>query len=328
MKKILAAGLGFLLLVIGGGFAWLSFRTPNSVPPQDLKIEATPARLERGKYLFEVMADCSGCHSPRNFTRFSGPTIAGKMGSGFAFPREMGLPGDIVAPNLTPDPETGLGTWTDGEKVRAIREGVSKDGRALFPFMPYPMYRQMSDEDVYSLVVYMNSLTPIPNKLPQTKVNFPVNLFIKGVPQPVDGRVSVPDISNREKYGEYLVSMSGCADCHTPKNNKGEPFPDLLYAGGFEFVIGRLSVRSANITPEVDTGIGSWSEQRFVDKFKGLSHLTAETAPVMTQENFTIMPWLALSRAHEEDLRAIYRFLRTIKPVRNEVDPHKPLMSR
>lgn len=327
MKKVVLTFLGLLIGVGVLGISYLYFRAPKMALPVEIKVSATPDRLARGQYLFEVVADCSGCHSERDFSRFSGPVVPGRNGSGSVFPKELGFPGEITAPNLTPDLETGLGKWTDGEKIRAIREGISRDGRALFPFMPYTAYRNMSDEDVASVVAYMNSLAPIKNALPQTKLNFPVNLLIKSTPEPVTSPVTEPDRSNPEKYGEYLVNLGGCQDCHTQKV-KGESIPELSYAGGFEFVIGKLSVQSANITPEVETGIGSWSEQRFVDKFKAAANLTAETAPVATQDNFTLMPWISLSKAEESDLRAVYRFLRTVKPVRNEVDPHKPLMSR
>jgi hypothetical protein len=76
---------------------------------------------------------------------------------------EMGLPGRITSKNLTSDAKTGLGSWTDGEILRAIREGVSKDGHALFPLMPYPNYRTMSDEDAYAIVAYLRTLKPVRN---------------------------------------------------------------------------------------------------------------------------------------------------------------------
>ena len=105
-------------------------------------------------------------------------------GKGWIFPVELGLPGAVTAPNITPDRETGIGAWTDGEKIRAIREGISRDGRVLFPMMPYPNFRMMSDEDVYAIVAYMNTLPAVRNPLPVTKIDFPVSLMIKSVPQP------------------------------------------------------------------------------------------------------------------------------------------------
>ncbi len=324
MKKLAYLILGLAALA-AADLAYLTLMSPNSAPPSTIRVEATAARLERGRYIFENLADCAGCHSERDWTKAGAPVIAGRNGSGVAFPKELGLPGDIVAPNITPDPTTGIGTWTDGEKIRAIREGVSKDGHALFPFMPYKGYRHMSDEDVQSLVVYLNALPPVNHAVARTKLDFPVNLFVKDAPQPVTVPVAAPQTSNPAKYGEYLVNLGGCRDCHT-QQERGTPKEGMLLAGGFVFHVGQFTVLSANITPEVETGLGSWSEQRFIDKFRGYSGHTPETAPQATQANFTLMPWTNLSRLTDQDLKALYAYLRTVKPVRNAVEPHKPLM--
>ena len=148
MKKILLAIAGVAVLGAGGALAYLTLRQPASAPPRAGSVPMTPERIARGKYLFENLADCGGCHSAHDETRFGRPVLPGGTARGFVFPASMGLPGVVTAPNLTPDKETGLGLWTDGEKIRAIREGISKDGRGLFPMMPYETYREMSDEDV------------------------------------------------------------------------------------------------------------------------------------------------------------------------------------
>ncbi len=152
MKRMLLLPLTALLLAAAGGVGWLFLRKPAMAPPRDVRVPMTPERVARGKYLFEVVADCDGCHSERDFTRFAGPVVVSGRGNAFRFPVEMGLPGEVIAPNITPDVETGIGAWSDGEKIRAIRDGVSRDGRALFPLMGYPRYRYMSDQDVESLV--------------------------------------------------------------------------------------------------------------------------------------------------------------------------------
>jgi len=85
-----------------------------------------------------------------------------------------GFPGTVVAPNITPDRETGIGNFTDDQLSRAIREGISHDGQTLFPMMPYVRFRQMSDEDLASVVVYIRTLAPIRNALPRTDIHFPV----------------------------------------------------------------------------------------------------------------------------------------------------------
>src|ERR1041385_8502103 len=195
-RRILLVLVLLIVVVVGGGLAFLSLRQPESAPPSNIKVDMSPARVERGKFLFQVMADCDGCHSQRDFTRFGGPVVESGRGRGFVFPPQMGLPGTVVAPNITPDPETGIGRWTDGEKIRAIREGVGRDGRALFPMMPYTNYRKMSDEDAQKLVAYMNTLAPVRNPLPITVMRFPVSLMIKGVPAPA-GSVPPPDPAKR-----------------------------------------------------------------------------------------------------------------------------------
>ncbi len=319
MKKLLwVVGLAFL--IGAGAIMYLLFRKPAMAPPSGVKVEITPARLKRGQYLFEVLADCDGCHSPRDFTKFAGPVDPRTRGQGQVMPAELGLPGKVVAPNITPDLETGIGSWTDGEKIRAIREGVSKDGRALFPFMPYQYYRSMSDEDVYSLVAYLNTLPPKRNALPRSKLNFPVNVLIKGAPRPV-GPVPHPDRSNRLEYGRYLVTVAVCAECHTQADG-GKLNQEMLFAGGREFRIGPYMVNTPNITPDTETGIGAWSEERFVAKFAGYRSFAEGSAPAASQANFTLMPWLGLCRLEDDDVRAIYAYLRTVPAKSNAVQVH------
>lgn len=315
--------LSIAVATVAAGAAYFAFRPPASAPPKAVTVQVTPERLERGRYIFEV-ADCDGCHSERDWKKFSGPVLGGRRGAGVVFPAELGFPGSVVAPNITPDRETGIGGWTDGEKIRAIREGVSKDGRALFPFMPYRNFRSMSDEDVEALVAYMNSLAPVRNQLAQTKLNFPVNVLIKSAPQPVTQAVSRPAESDKLAHGKYLVTLAGCGGCHTQEEN-GQPKTELAFGGGTEFRLAGFTVRSANISPDGETGIGNWAESRFVEKFRGYANLTPETAPASVQANFTLMPWIAWSKLPDEDLRAIYAYLRTVKPIRNQVDPHKQL---
>jgi mono/diheme cytochrome c family protein len=321
-KKIL---LILLLVIIGvpaAGLAYLYLRKPAQAPASSIKVAMTPERIARGKDLFQNISDCDGCHSERDFTRVNGPVVESGRGRGNVMSSLLkGMPGTVVAPNLTPDPETGIGNWTDGEKIRAIREGVDRDGRALFPMMPYTNYGKMSDEDVESLVAYMNTLAPVKNPLPKTQLAFPVNLFIKGVPQPA-GSVPPHDRSDKVKHGEYLVTIGDCQGCHTPME-KGQPVPGKVLAGGEVFATSIGTVVSANITPDTETGIGKWSEEYFLKKFYDYKEYAAGGAPKISgPEAFTLMPWLKLSQLLPEDLGAIYAYLRTVKPVHNAVETH------
>ncbi len=319
-KKIL--GFGFLLLVVvaGCGFAYLFLRKPAMAPPSTIKVEITEARLARGRYIFHHLSSCADCHSERDYSRFDGPIVEGGLGKGSIFPPELRFPGTVVAPNITPDKETGIGNWTDGEKIRAIREGIDRDGHALFPLMPYSSFRKMSDEDVFSVVAYLNALPPVKSYLPKTKINFPVSLFIKSAPRPA-GSVPPPDRNNRLQYGEYLTTLGGCEECHTPAEN-GQVVLAKRFSGGREFRTSRGTVYSANITPDPDTGIGKWKEQHFLDKFYQYKRYVENGSPSVGPEGFTVMPWLWLCELQAEDLGAIYSYLESQTPIYNAVETH------
>ncbi len=319
-KRIVLFGVLGIGAAIGGGFAYLSLRQPNALPPESVQVKMTPENIARGEYLFTIAADCDGCHSQRDITKFSAPVVTSGRGRGWQFPKELGLPGDVVAPNITPDVETGIGAWTDGEKIRAIREGVSRDGRPLFPMMPYQAMAKMSDADVQALVAYMNTLPAVRNPLPRTRLDFPVNYLITSAPAPARN-VAAVDTSNKLEWGRYLVTLAGCSGCHTPME-KGEPKPGLVFAGGEPFTIGTMKAVSANITPDTDTGIGKMSEAEFIERFHQYRKYEQEGIPAVKPESFTIMPWMALSKFSKEELSAIYTFLRTVKPVNHSVETH------
>ncbi|HTT61451.1 MAG TPA: cytochrome c [Bryobacteraceae bacterium] len=321
-KKVLFLLLAGIVVVIGGGLAFLCLVKPAHAPASQVKVALTPERIARGQYLFERVCDCAGCHSQRDFTRVGGPEVAGRRGAGTVMSDFLiGLPGVVVAPNITPDVETGIGSWSDGEKIRAIREGVDKDGRPLFPLMPYTGYRAMSDQDAEALVAYMDTLPPIHNPLSKTSLAFPVNLMIRLAPQPA-GTVPPPETGDRFKYGRYLVTIAGCSECHTPAE-KGQPVPGMEYAGGQVFATKAGTVLTANITPDLDTGIGKWSEEFFLKKIYDYKEYAEHGAPPLAgPQAFTLMPWLAYSGLRPEDLSAIYTYLHSLKPIRHSVETH------
>ncbi|MBI3210763.1 MAG: cytochrome C [Candidatus Solibacter usitatus] len=319
MKKFFATALLVFLFVVGGGFAYLSLRKPNAAPPSSIVIERTPERLARGKYLFEVVNDCDGCHSERDFTRFGNPVVT--RGKGFQFPAEMGLPGTVAAPNISSDVETGIGGYTDGEILRALREGIAKDGHAMFPLMPYPYYAKMSDEDAYSLVAFIRTIPPVKAKQPPVALKFPVNLMMTGVPKPLAAPVPQPDRSNKLKYGEYLTTVAACVECHTPEV-RGQLVEEKRFGGGREFRLMGTRVLSANITSDTQTGLGKLSEDQWVEKFYQYKEYVEKGSKKVGPEGVTLMPWLAYAQMEEADLRAIYTYMRTVKPVVNSVETH------
>jgi mono/diheme cytochrome c family protein len=321
-KRVLLGVFLFVVVTAGGGAAWLLLRRPAQAPAADIKVPMTPERIARGRYIFESLADCAGCHSQRDFSRVAGPEVLSGRGRGNVLSEMLrGLPGTVVAPNITPDAETGIGRWTDGEKIRAIREGVDRTGRALFPMMPYTEYRLMSDDDVRAVVAFLDSLPPVRNPLPPTRLNFPVNVFIKFAPQPV-GEVPAPNRADTMRYGEYLVTVGGCGDCHT-QQNQGKPVAGMEFAGGQPFATTLGTVVTANITPDRDTGIGKWSEEFFLKKFTDYRQYAEQGPPPSPgPQAFTLMPWLGMSRLADEDLKAIYAYLHSLKPVRRYVETH------
>lgn len=274
----------------------------------DLHVDASPANVARGAYLVNHVSDCFGCHSPLTPGHMPVP---GKEGAGGRlFDENDGLPGTIYTTNLTSDPETGLGNWTDGEILRAMREGVAKDGTPLFPIMPYPNYHQMSDADAHAVIAYLRTLKPVRNVVPERKLKFPLGIIVNFIPKPVDGVVPDPG-PDPVARGEYLVKIASCADCHTPMKG-GQPDKSKAMAGGMHFAMGPTSVVSANITQDRDTGIGNWTDEQIA---------TAITQGVRPDGKGLrpVMPWPAYKGLMPEDVAAMVSYLRTIKPIRNEL---------
>jgi cytochrome c553 len=276
--------------------------------------DPTPARLERGRYLAEsARAPCVLCHSPLDV---SGGGL--KVAEGKAFAGRPFAPDGVdflVAPNLTPDKETGIGTWSDDMLARAIREGISHDGRALFPIMPYELFRHMSDEDLASIVVYLRSLPPIRNPLPNSAIPFPLSRLINGVPKPIDGPVT-PDLSTPVKRGEYISQMAICADCHSTRDDRGNRVKGMFLAGGTLMPFqGRPTVASANITPAVN-GIPYYTEDLFIEAFR--------TGKVRSRVLDAMMPTAYFGKMTDQDLKDVFAYLKTIPPVDHYVDNALP----
>lgn len=309
------------LIGVAGAAAYLLSVFPRAVPATTAIVEATPQRLARGRYLAEHVLLCTECHSDRDWTVWSAPSVTPK-GAGRAeclgADQPMAgvaaeFPGTICFPNITPDRASGVGAWTDGELLRAIREGVDREGRALFPIMPYFIFRHLSEEDARSLVVWIRSLPAVSRGHPPKQVNFPVNLFIRLVPQPLSSPVAEPDAADRVAYGGYLATIGRCGFCHSPRQGQGpQPIPGRLFAGGNEFR-GPFGVSySPNLTPD-PSGLGDTSRDEFIALFRR----SASPARVAPEQN-TIMAWSAYAGMTDEDLGALYDYLRTVPPVASE----------
>ncbi len=259
---------------------------------------------------------CVDCHSQRDWSKFSGPLVAGTEGrGGEVFDQKVGLPGRYISSNITP---ANLGTWSDGEIFRAITSGVGKDGRALFPIMPHPNFGHMDKEDIYAVIAYIRTLQPIEHRTEPSTSDFPMSLIINTIPTK-PSLPARPAPTDMVAYGKYLVTASSCSDCHTNYID-GSPVGDP-FAGGREFPMPDGSLlRSPNITPHA-TGIGSWSEEQFLTRFKSYADTTQVTTTRVGKGEFqTIMPWTMYAGMTDHDLRAIYSYMRTIKPAQNQVE--------
>jgi hypothetical protein len=318
MKTLLkiVGGLVLLVLVVAGcGLGYLMFAYPKVPPPTAFKIEPTPERLARGKYLNDHVVLCTACHTKRDWTKFSGPNVMEQLGAG-GEPFSLGTGGTLYSKNIT---AAALGSWSDGELLRAMTQGVSKDGTPLFPLMPYLHFGAMDQEDVHAVLAYIRSLKAIASTVPERELNFPLNLIVRTIPAPnTYGKRPSPE--DKVAYGRYMTKAALCSDCHTPMDDQGAPQPGMDFAGGMEFIETGYRVRAANITPDANTGIGSWTETQFIDKFKGFETPTNATLAEHEKAQNTPMPITAYAGMTREDLSAIYAYLRTLKPVTNRVE--------
>jgi mono/diheme cytochrome c family protein len=308
-----------LIVVIIIGVLYVKLALPNVGPAPEITVEKTSARIERGEYLANTVMGCIDCHSHRDFTKFSGP-LTGVVygGGGEEFVEELGAPGNFYAPNLTP---YHLKDWTDGEIYRAITTGVAKDGRALFPAMPAHLYGQASKEDIYSVIAYLRTLPSYESTVPGPDPKFPFNLIMNLIPKKIENG-TIPSKDNIVEYGRYMITIAGCIDCHTPME-KGKYDMEKAYAGKQEFILPTGIVRSSNITPDKTTGIGNWTEEIFVNKFKIYSD-SSFVLPTVNEGFNTIMPWTVYTQMDEYDLKAIYAYLQSLEPINNQFEKFSP----
>ena len=285
--------------------------TVNMRPLTDRKFERTPERLVRGRYLVNGIGECFACHGPFESNAPGWPPVRGKEGSGLAgFSSSPG----VVAANLTPDRETGIGNWTDDMLARAIREGISHDGHLIDPtIMPYEFYRSMSDEDLASVIVYLRSIPPIRNAFPASRTS---RNIVAPYAIPIYAPVPPPDLSTPIKRGAYLVRVGACQWCHTLRDANRKPLPGLDFAGGDLITTTDFQVTSANLTPD-PSGISYYDEAMFLK--------VMHTGKVGARNIRPIMPWWFFGQMNDDDLKAIFAYLRTLKPVHHRVDNTEPI---
>jgi len=262
------------------------------------------ALLKRGEYLMNGPVACANCHTPRN------PDMSFQEGMDFAGGFKIVDPAfEVYSANITPDPETGIGTWSDEEIITAIREGKTPDGAIVWPPMPVPTYNNMSDDDVKAIVAYLHTIKPVHHEVPESKYNIPQQAMppAKGAPAPS------PD--DKVAYGGYIVNaLAHCFECHTPMGPNGMPDMAKLGAGGFLIELApEMTVRTPNITPDPETGIGSWSDD---DIKKAITQAVTPEGQKLSPP----MPYPFFKNMTAEDLDAVVAYLRTVPPVKNQVE--------
>lgn len=318
MKRIVTRALGGLVGLIALAVVGLATKfyalSPVARAAPSVKAPASPDVVARGKYLVENVAACIGCHSPIDESKPGDPPVPGKIGAGRDFGEFPGAPFHLRAPNLTPDEETGIGRYTDGELLRALREGVGKDGHALFPQMPYQTYaRTLSDDDALAIIAFLRTLTPVKNDPGKTEVKFPVSMFIRAAPKPLEASPApAPAPTDKLARGKWLLDVCSCRDCHDTVNERHEPIPGKSFAGGSKFPVpGKGDVYAANLTSDPATGLGAYSDddlRRVFDEGKGKAG-----------RYLYVMPWSYYSGLTAEDKDALIAAMRAIPPVANAV---------
>ena len=260
-----------------------------------LSFAQTP--VERGKYLVEGIAACGNCHAARDA---KGQVIPGQgLSGGMVFD----TPGfKAIASNLTPDPDTGIGKWTDAQLGKAIREGVRPDGSIIGPPMPIEFLREVSDADLAAIIAYLRAQPAVKNAVAKSVYKFPLPPSYG----PPVANVQTPPRSDAVKYGGYLVAMGHCMDCHTPMV-KGQLDMSRMGAGGRTFDGPFGQSLSRNLTPGT-AGLSNWQDAQIERAIRtGVDREGNRLKPPMAYDSY--------KNVNAEDMRAVVAYLRSLKPL-------------
>ncbi len=314
--------VGLLSVLIVGLFTFvqLTWDRPVDHPVVEMTAPTDEESIARGEYLYNYTLLCWTCHGSEGSYTPDEPQAGGRV---FDL-SEVGPPGgfgNFYASNVTSDRDTGIGAWSDGELVRAIREGLDNEEHLIFVIMEAEWWKGLSDEDVLALVAYMRTFSPVVNEVPTSRPTFAAKalqaLGIVG-PQPaITSPIVAPPKGPTAEYGKYLAYHgSTCIGCHTPRNpNNGQFDLSRPFAGGlFPFPEEGFLTTGSNLTPDASTGIGDWTEEQFITAMR--SGLRPD-GTVM----YPFMPWPWFSHWSEEDLKAVWLYLRSLEPDAHEIPP-------
>ncbi|MHB8741717.1 MAG: c-type cytochrome [Sulfuricaulis sp.] len=263
--------------------------------------------MQRGEYLFRV-AGCAVCHTDE---KHHGAPLAGGRALKTSF-------GTFYTPNITPDRETGIGSWSEAEFVRALREGVDNEGNALYPAFPYTSYTQLTDADLHAIKIYLFSQKPVRQKNKAHDLSWYLRLrplikiwqMLYFTPGPFKPQSNESPTWNR---GAYLATaVAHCGECHTPRNALGALRRSLPYAGTPDAVNGTIV---PNITPDKPTGIGTWSQSDLAE------YLDTGATPDGDYAG-NIMATVIDDSLHyltPGDRQAIAEYVMSLAPIQNEI---------
>lgn len=310
-RKLSRVGLVLAAVVVAGGVVThLRATRQIDAPYPQIRASKDPAVIERGRYLVEGAAHCGECHGAVD------PPAASRVGRPMSGGMKFELPvGTFYVPNITSDPETGIGAMRDEELARLIRYGVKADGRAALPFMPFA---DLADDDLTAIISYLRTLPPVRHEVPDHEVNVlgrVVQAYVLEPKRPTGPlKRSFPPEAT-PAYGEYLThSVGNCVMCHTQVDMRTGAFAGPKFGGGAEHeAIGDPSKKyvAPNLTPDQRWGwLHGWSEDAFVARFRG-GRVHADSP----------MPWESFQNMTETNLRAIYRYLQTLQPAQTGPDP-------
>jgi mono/diheme cytochrome c family protein len=294
---IVLATLIMALTIVTGLRQDLRFDAPL---PQ-IKASSDTAVIARGRHLVLSMAHCNDCHSKANQDSLLALGLDVPLSGGYRFALPVG---NIYSRNLTSDKETGIGALSDGEIARALRYGVHPNGNAIFNFMPF---QDMSDEDLTAIISYLRTQKPVRNPVPRHEPNLLGRMVIAFLVKPVGPSGPVPAAVRPDTtaaYGKYLaVNVAGCKSCHTKRDLAGR-YTGALFAGGVPIEEeGKPPMTPPNLTPHEQGRMNGWTQETFISRFR-MGKVNPNSP----------MPWNAFKRMTDDELKAIYKYLRTVDP--------------
>jgi mono/diheme cytochrome c family protein len=311
MRKIFK-WIGVILLFVLTGFFILVMMRQNrkfEAPLPAIHASRDKAIIAKGRSLVFGIAHCANCHSPKEHQQavLRGEEVA--LSGGLEFKIPIGV---LYSKNLTPD-ASGIGNMSDAALARALRYGIGKNGNALFDFMPF---HNTSDEDITAIISYLRSQPAVKNEIPKNKLNLLGKIINAFVLEPVGPSGDVPvsvKVDSTAEYGQYIAaSVANCKGCHSNRNLMTGAFIGEEYAGGLEFGVdtdsGKYTLTTPNLTPDTSGRIKGWTQEQFIQRFRAGARIPGSH-----------MPWGPFSRMSDTELKAVYNFLQTVKPVRNNV---------